>query len=109
MKIQTLIPCLFFILTVFDSPMSSQSGLDEPLGGLEIAKHPLVLEPPHGPKTRKLDPPKLRQEALDLADLARTIPEDVNQTVQGKLAKDLADKLKRIEKLTKHLRGELAF
>lgn len=109
MKKLPLVPCLLLVLTVFDSQMSSQKGLDEPPGKLEIAKHPLVLEPPMGPQARKLDPAKLQREALDLAELARTIPDDVNQTMKGKLPKDLADKLKRIEKLTKHLRGELAF
>jgi hypothetical protein len=32
----------------------------------------------------------------------------LDQLSQGKLPKDFAEKLKRIEKLSKHLRGELA-
>ena len=76
-------------------------------GKLEIAKHPLVLEPPAGAQSQKLDPTKLRAEANELAKLSQSIVADVDQGTQGKLPKDLADKLKRIEKLSKHLREEL--
>jgi len=72
-----------------------------------MAKHPLVLEPPSGPQPQKLDAEKLRGEADELAKLADSMPADVAQILQGKLPKDTADKLKRIEKLSKHLRGEL--
>jgi hypothetical protein len=82
--------------------------LDEPPGKLEIAKHPLVLERPAGPQTYKLDLAKLRQDAADLAQLAQSVPGDVDHAAQGKLPKDLAEKLKHIEKLSKRLRGELA-
>lgn len=105
---RTLCLRLILILVVCSPPLSSQRGLDEPPGKLEIAKHPLVLEPPTARPATRLDLAKLRQDALDLAQLAQTVPKDVDQTAQGKLPKDLAEKLKRIEKLSKHLRGELA-
>ncbi|MGO9649771.1 MAG: hypothetical protein ACLPOO_17150 [Terriglobales bacterium] len=82
--------------------------LPEPPGKREIAKYPLQLEAPIPPPKRTVDPVKLRAEANELADLAREVPSDVDQVSQGKLPKDFADKLKRIEKLSKHLRGELA-
>jgi hypothetical protein len=82
--------------------------LPEPPGKREIAKYPLQLEAPLPPAKRTIDPIKLRAEANELADLAREVPSDVDQVAQGKLPKDFADKLKRIEKLSKHLRGELA-
>jgi hypothetical protein len=83
-------------------------GQFEPPGKREIAKYPLQLEAPSAPPKRTLDPVKLHAEATELADLARSVPLDVDQVSQGKLPKDFADKLKRIEKLSKHLRGELA-
>ena len=43
-----------------------------------------------------------------MSNLAQSIPADIAQTLQGKLPKDMANKLKRIEKLSKHLRTELA-
>ncbi len=81
--------------------------LPEPPGKREIAKYPLVLDPPSPPSKRTVDPVKLRAEANELADLAHSVPADVDQVSQGKLPKDFTDKLKRIEKLSKQLRGEL--
>jgi type II secretory pathway component HofQ len=101
--------CIHFalVLVLGASPLSSQKGLDQTPGQIEIAKHPLVLEPPQRPQARKVDLAKLHQEARDLAQLAQSIPPDVDQAAQGKLPKDLAEKLKQIEKISKHLRGEL--
>ncbi len=107
MKIETLSISLAVFLAFCSTPASSQSGLQNPPGKQEIAKHQLVLEPPEGPKRPRLDPAKLHQDALDLAQLAQSVPTDVDQAVQGKLSKDLAEKLKQIEKLSKRLRGEL--
>ena len=54
-----------------------------------------------------VDPVALRQEADQLAALAGSIPPDVQKVNKGLLSKDLIQKLKRIEKLSKHLRSEL--
>ena len=43
-----------------------------------------------------------------MADLAQTVPLDVDQVNQGLLPKDASEKRKRIEKLAKRLRSELA-
>jgi hypothetical protein len=51
---------------------------------------------------------KLKREAEELAQLSAGIPPRVNLVVEGQLPKDLADQLKRIEKLAKHLRSEVA-
>lgn len=50
---------------------------------------------------------KLQQEADELARSAQTIPTEMAGVRQGTLPKDLIDKLKRIEKLSKQLRSEL--
>jgi hypothetical protein len=42
-----------------------------------------------------------------LAQLAAGVRSDLARVAHGQLPKDLADKLKRIEKLAKHLRNEL--
>ena len=66
------------------------------------------LEPPitavHN--TPRTDAAKLMQEADDLAQLSAGVPSDLARA--GQLPKDLADKLKRIEKLARHLRNELS-
>jgi hypothetical protein len=102
----TLLACLLAVFFAVETS-TSQQNLSEPPGKLEIAKHPLILEPPAGPQPQKIDLAKLRQESLDLARLAQSVPADVDQAGQGKLPKDLSNKLKQIEKLSKHLRTEL--
>ncbi len=47
----------------------------------------------------------LQRDAEELAKLASAIPSDVEQTTKGILPKDLDERLKRIEKLAKHLRS----
>jgi hypothetical protein len=62
------------------------------------------------PVTRKrVDPAAVKAEADELANLAQTIPAQIDQVEHGMLPKDLAKNLKRIDKLTKHLRRELNF
>jgi hypothetical protein len=57
---------------------------------------------------QKPDPAQLKREADELARLAITLPADVERAGNGILSRDLKGKLKRIEKLSKRLRGELA-
>jgi hypothetical protein len=69
---------------------------------------PVIGEPLPQPKS----PPKpntaaMEQEARELADLAATVPGDVEQLKKGLLPKDVLDKLKRIEKLSKQLRSQV--
>lgn len=54
-----------------------------------------------------LDLAKLRQDADELASIAQTIPLDVASIQRGMLPKDMTEKLKRIEKLSKHLRSQI--
>ena len=50
----------------------------------------------------------MQRNADELASLARTIPPDIELTAKGLLAKDLASRLKKIEKLAKQLRSEIS-
>jgi hypothetical protein len=104
MRLRLLFLCL--VVTLVVSPTFSAQQFDPP-GKREIAKYPLQLDPPPPPAKKGLDPVKLHAEATELADLARSVPADVDQVSQGKLPKDFADKLKRIEKLSKQLRNEV--
>jgi hypothetical protein len=65
------------------------------------------LEPPLEAKPKPADPAKLKKEADELAQLSAGIPSDISLLGQGQIQKDLADKLRRIEKLAKHLRSEV--
>jgi hypothetical protein len=57
--------------------------------------------------TRHVDLGQLQREADDLARTAQTIPSDVASVRKGMLPKDVIEKLKQIEKLSKRLRNEL--
>jgi hypothetical protein len=58
--------------------------------------------------SRRLDLAQLQQEADDLARTAQTIPADFASVRKGMMPKDVIQKLKQIEKMSKHLRGALA-
>jgi hypothetical protein len=63
--------------------------------------------PPPTPPHAHVDLIKLRQDADDLARLAQTIPADVASVQRGILPKEMLDKLKQIEKLSKNIRSSL--
>ncbi len=63
--------------------------------------------PPPITKRSHLDLAKLQHDADELARLAQTIPADVAIIQKGLLPKDTIEKLKLIEKLSKHLRRQL--
>ena len=56
---------------------------------------------------KRIDLLQLQKEADDLARTAQTIPSDLASVRKGMLPKDIVQKLKQIEKLSKHLRTEL--
>jgi hypothetical protein len=58
-------------------------------------------------KLAPLDMSKLQHQAQELADLSSSIPADIHRVNSGVLSKELLDKLRRVEKLSKQLRGEL--
>jgi hypothetical protein len=50
---------------------------------------------------------QVKRDADELAKLAGQIPSSVEQANKGVLSKDLSDRLKRIERLSKQLRRAL--
>jgi hypothetical protein len=63
---------------------------------------------PLAPSKVKLDPIQLEREGLELQELSESLQLDIESLNQGMLPKDMSAKLKRIQKLAKHLRGEIA-
>ena len=109
-----IFPFLFFSACLF-LPLANayaQGGRPIPPGVREADKQTNApVEPPtasQAARTKGADPAVLRQEADELAQLSAGVPSDISLLANGKLPKDLQDKLKRIEKLAKHLRGELS-
>lgn len=100
---------LLFGLSFAATSSMAQSSLPMPLGVHRAQHfedtHPMDTAPPEPRRTINLA--KLKHDASELAELAGSVPPDVEQTTKGVLPKDLAAKLKRIEKLAKQLRGQL--
>jgi hypothetical protein len=64
--------------------------------------------PPPNVHRSAADAAKLEQEADELSRLAQSIPPDIQTVRKGMFPKDVIQKLKHLEKLSRHLRGELA-
>jgi hypothetical protein len=87
------------------------------LCGGQTREGPLTIPVPNSTDIRRdspspapvhrIDPARVRNQADELAKLASGIPSDIDQVGKGLLPKDLNDKLKKIEKLSKQLRQEL--
>ncbi|SRR6266567_8756671 len=72
-----------------------QNHLPEERASLDVTKRPVV------------DVVRLQRDAQELAELSALIHADVDRANRGVLSKDVIDKLKRVEKLSKQLRNEL--
>ena len=64
------------------------------------------IEPP-APVSHTISAAELQKQADELLALAQQVHSDTQRASQGVLDKDLKDRLKRIEKLSKKLRDEL--
>jgi hypothetical protein len=64
--------------------------------------------PPPVHQQRSTDFVKLKDDADELVILSQSIHSGVDDVQKGMLPKDLIEKLKQLEKLSKRLRGELA-
>jgi hypothetical protein len=65
------------------------------------------VEPPIKPGPRQINIDQVNSETQELRRLADALPAQIDQVTKGQLPKDLGDNLKRIEKLAKHLHGEV--
>lgn len=74
-----------------------------PAGGADAS----VIAKPEAQK-KHFDAVQAEREARELSELANSISLDVDHLNQGLMPKDVIEKLKRIEKLAKHLRTEVA-
>jgi hypothetical protein len=50
---------------------------------------------------------QLQKDAKELAELCASVPDDMARVKQGLLSKDVVEKLKRVEKLSKGVREQL--
>lgn len=101
------------ILSLFTSPALPQLGT--PLGRCGAPPRDAASQnqpsaervPLEEHKPLPSDKARLQKDAEELADLAASIRADIERANQGLLSKDSVEKLKRVEKLSRHLRSEL--
>ncbi len=75
----------------------------------EKAQRRFEKDMPPPPQVRSApSPQQLQREADELVGLAQSVPSQIQQVQRDVLPKELIDKLKRIEKLSKQLRSELS-
>jgi hypothetical protein len=83
------------------------------LAGMQGVRYPETVtgQPGSWPQQatkRTVDVTELKNEAKELSKLAGDLPQQMDQIGGGKLPKDLIETLKKIEKLAKHIRGEVS-
>ncbi len=104
MKLTHVAVCLAIMLVMSPFCMAQNSRMVPP-----AIRHAQELQAQtEGVDARPVDTAALGREADELAALAASLRPDIHNLSRGILAKDLAEKLKQIEKLSKHLRSELA-
>jgi pterin-4a-carbinolamine dehydratase len=94
----------FLILCAAASPQIGHPPSTPTMNGsheLRVTDHEMPTLP------RQIDLARLQKDALALATAAGSIPSDIEGVRKGMLPKDIVQKLKQIEKLSKQLRGEL--
>jgi hypothetical protein len=105
-----ILASLLFVFAFSTRALPAQSAKPIPPGIREADQlpGPADVPPINRPSPDRALPGVMRDQARELAILAQTIPADVSQLTSGTLPKDLSEKLKRIEKLSKTLRSEVA-
>lgn len=112
MKKLLLVPSLILLsyLAVAQSA-PPPAGYPVPPGYREAERQAQELDKETAPRMTQVQRPnfvQMQRDARELATLARSIPPDIDLTAKGLLAKDLTNRLKKIEKLAKQLRGEIS-
>ena len=92
---------LGWLLIVLPAP--SQNVNTEHPGDLQVQKHPS----PEDLRAR-VAKAQLQKDSKELSELCSSIAADIDQVQRGLLPKDIDKKLKRLEKLSKNVREELA-
>ncbi len=101
----------FCLLALGGVPATSQQQREDapiPPGKVMADKKTrLRWELPPPPPGKPIEPAQLRREAEELAELARSVPSEVEQAANGRVPLQLNERLKRIERLAKRLRSQI--
>ncbi len=104
-KLSLLLPAVLLTCVLTDRAQDLPKGMSPPPPPLDPERQNQASDTPR--LQRQIDLAQLQKDADDLARTAQSIPVDVANVRRGVLPKDTLQKLKQIEKLSKHLRSEL--
>ena len=96
--------CLIVLLCLPVNPQARSNWPHPPQSASQVLA---VAKPKVSPLHAGTDPVELQREAKELLELSQSLQPDMESVNHGILPKDTIEKLKRIEKLSKRLRGEL--
>ncbi len=121
------LPCWFVVIAVCclpspaqDVPEDTANNAPSPYLFLALQTHmptkqgnvphlqPQEATGPNAQSKTKLDPDQMQREGRELLELSQSLQADIESLNHGLHPKDTIEKLKRIQKLAKHLRGEIA-
>jgi hypothetical protein len=103
--VKLLLPsCLIVLLCV---PVNPQARNNWPHPPQSASQFPPVAKPKVSPLHVGTDPLELQREAKELLELSQSLQPDMDSVNHGILPKETIEKLKRIERLSKRMRGEL--
>jgi hypothetical protein len=103
-------PRLVLLVSLLTVPaLTQQSGMNPQAPGRNWALPPSIRpEPPRDADLRAARLQSIHQHADELSAVSAALQADLQQLQKGILSKDLADNLKKIERLSKKLRQEVA-
>ena len=106
---KTSLPLLLLCSSLLPIPVLAQKATSFPPGARAAndAQTEFEREMPPPQANGGRNPAQLQREVDELVGLAQSLPEQIRQLDRGMLPKDLLEKLKRIEKLSKKMRTEL--
>ena len=103
----TRLVLLVSLLTV--PALTQQSSMSPQVPGRNWSLPPAIRpEPPRESDLRAVRLVSIHQHAQELSALSNSVQSDLQQLQKGILSKDLANNLKKMEKLSKTLRQEMA-
>ncbi|HKN35249.1 MAG TPA: hypothetical protein VJX16_18555 [Terriglobales bacterium] len=100
---------VYFLLILSLGAASQAQSKPVPPARRELQRYE-AMHPDEPPQVQPahIDQPQLEREAEELFRLAQSVRPDVERLGQGMLPKDVVEKLKRIEKLSKQLRSQIS-
>lgn len=99
---------LFLTVALTSPPLRAEQGKNWPHPPEAADKAAANADAPAPTVRVKIDRLQLQREARELLELSQSLQPDIDSISHGLLPKDTIEKLKRLEKLSKHLRKELA-